>query len=108
MSKDTQSREGNCQIASFDSSLPQIIRMDCKRNREDKLKRIWQSWDKAKKMHIRDKDAMGKASSDRHLALFAFAVYGLVGFPKALGYKEKRRTFLRMRTIVVRMDEKPF
>ncbi|MFQ6668010.1 hypothetical protein Gotur_033825 [Gossypium turneri] len=55
MSKDTQSREGNCQIASFDSSLPQIIRMDCKRNREDKLKRIWQSWDKAKKMHIRDK-----------------------------------------------------
>ncbi|MFQ6668009.1 hypothetical protein Gotur_033825 [Gossypium turneri] len=31
-------------------------------------------------------DAMGKASGDRHLALFAFAVYGLVVFPKALGY----------------------
>ncbi|MFQ6668013.1 hypothetical protein Gotur_033825 [Gossypium turneri] len=29
---------------------------------------------------------MGKASGDRHLALFAFAVYGLVVFPKALGY----------------------
>ncbi|MBA0868753.1 hypothetical protein Goshw_018477 [Gossypium schwendimanii] len=46
MSEDTQSREGDCQIASFDSSLPQIICMDCKRNCEDKLKRIWQSWDK--------------------------------------------------------------
>ncbi|MBA0778107.1 hypothetical protein Gotri_006022 [Gossypium trilobum] len=29
---------------------------------------------------------MGKASSDRHLTLFAFAVYGLIVFPKALGY----------------------
>ncbi|MBA0628791.1 hypothetical protein Godav_023440 [Gossypium davidsonii] len=29
---------------------------------------------------------MGKASGDRHLALFAFAVYGLIVFPKALGY----------------------
>ncbi|MBA0717470.1 hypothetical protein Golax_005285 [Gossypium laxum] len=29
------------------------------------------------------RDAMGKAS---HLALFAFAVYGLIVFPKALGY----------------------
>ncbi|MBA0838958.1 hypothetical protein Goarm_004737 [Gossypium armourianum] len=27
-----------------------------------------------------------KASGDRHLALFAFAVYGSVVFPKALGY----------------------
>ncbi|MBA0722773.1 hypothetical protein Golax_003420 [Gossypium laxum] len=27
-----------------------------------------------------------KGSGDRHLALFAFAVYGLVVFPKALGY----------------------
>ncbi|MBA0666259.1 hypothetical protein Goklo_002692 [Gossypium klotzschianum] len=27
-----------------------------------------------------------KASSDRHLALFAFVVYGLVMFLKALGY----------------------
>ncbi|MBA0701422.1 hypothetical protein Goari_020682 [Gossypium aridum] len=27
-----------------------------------------------------------KASDDRHLALFSFAVYGLVVFPKALGY----------------------
>ncbi|MBA0820474.1 hypothetical protein Gohar_025635 [Gossypium harknessii] len=29
---------------------------------------------------------MGKASGDRHLALFAFSVYGLIVFPKALGY----------------------
>ncbi|MBA0723302.1 hypothetical protein Golax_003890 [Gossypium laxum] len=29
---------------------------------------------------------MGKASSNRHLALFAFAIYGLIVFPKALGY----------------------
>ncbi|MBA0841018.1 hypothetical protein Goarm_003540 [Gossypium armourianum] len=58
MSEDTQSREGDCQIASFDSNLPQS--------------------------DIRD--AMGKASGDKHLALFAFAVYGLIVFPKALGY----------------------
>ncbi|MFQ6636714.1 hypothetical protein Gotur_012471 [Gossypium turneri] len=32
------------------------------------------------------RDAMGKANGDRHLALFAFAVYGLIVFPKALGY----------------------
>ncbi|MBA0755276.1 hypothetical protein Gogos_020681 [Gossypium gossypioides] len=66
---------------------------------------------------------MGKASDDRHLPLFAFVVYGLIVFPKALGYvsveladflfqvekrKERRRTFLRMRTVVVHMDEKPF
>ncbi|MBA0761104.1 hypothetical protein Gotri_023795 [Gossypium trilobum] len=29
---------------------------------------------------------MGKTSGDRHLALFAFAVYGLIVFPKSLGY----------------------
>ncbi|MBA0755278.1 hypothetical protein Gogos_020681 [Gossypium gossypioides] len=29
---------------------------------------------------------MGKASDDRHLPLFAFVVYGLIVFPKALGY----------------------
>ncbi|MFQ6653250.1 hypothetical protein Gotur_024744 [Gossypium turneri] len=29
---------------------------------------------------------MGKASGDRHLALFTFAVYGLIVFPKALRY----------------------
>ncbi|MFQ6648045.1 hypothetical protein Gotur_021856 [Gossypium turneri] len=29
---------------------------------------------------------MGKASGDRHLALFVFVVYGLVVFLKALGY----------------------
>ncbi|MBA0765464.1 hypothetical protein Gotri_014659 [Gossypium trilobum] len=29
---------------------------------------------------------MGKASNDRHLALFAFTVYGLIVFLKALGY----------------------
>ncbi|MBA0753496.1 hypothetical protein Gogos_020021 [Gossypium gossypioides] len=69
------------------------------------------------------RDAMGKASGDRHLRLFAFFVYGLIVFPKALGYasleladflfqiekgKERRRMFLRMRTVVVRMDKKPF
>ncbi|MBA0880016.1 hypothetical protein Goshw_014571 [Gossypium schwendimanii] len=32
------------------------------------------------------RDAMGKAYGDRHLALFAFAVYRLIVFPKALGY----------------------
>ncbi|MBA0753502.1 hypothetical protein Gogos_020021, partial [Gossypium gossypioides] len=32
------------------------------------------------------RDAMGKASGDRHLRLFAFFVYGLIVFPKALGY----------------------
>ncbi|MBA0682117.1 hypothetical protein Goari_023862 [Gossypium aridum] len=34
--------------------------------------------------HIRA--TMGKASNDRHLALFAFTVYGLIVFLKALGY----------------------
>ncbi|MBA0852023.1 hypothetical protein Goshw_000207 [Gossypium schwendimanii] len=29
---------------------------------------------------------MGKASGDRHLALFAFVIYRLVVFPKAPGY----------------------
>ncbi|MBA0761468.1 hypothetical protein Gotri_024116, partial [Gossypium trilobum] len=28
----------------------------------------------------------GKASDDRHLSLFAFAIYGLIVFPNALGY----------------------
>ncbi|MFQ6629049.1 hypothetical protein Gotur_007798 [Gossypium turneri] len=32
------------------------------------------------------RDVMGKASGDRHLSLFAFAVYGLIVFTKALGY----------------------
>ncbi|MBA0606379.1 hypothetical protein Godav_018852 [Gossypium davidsonii] len=32
------------------------------------------------------RDAIGKASGDKHLALFAFSVYGLIVFPKALGY----------------------
>ncbi|MBA0851956.1 hypothetical protein Goshw_029556 [Gossypium schwendimanii] len=32
------------------------------------------------------RDAMGKTSSDKHLALFMFVVYGLIVFPKALGY----------------------
>ncbi|MBA0707252.1 hypothetical protein Golax_019311, partial [Gossypium laxum] len=35
---------------------------------------------------FRDPDAMGKTSSDKHLALFMFVVYGLIVFPKALGY----------------------
>ncbi|MBA0625128.1 hypothetical protein Godav_010366 [Gossypium davidsonii] len=159
-----ESKEGDCQIACFDSSLPQIVCMDCRRNREDELKGIWQSWDDAKKMHFRDKygdvaqllfvkldnallkamvrfwdptyrcfmfnevdmvltieedstllhydfrdllriywkqntdfrgplaNVMGllidtvKASGDRHLALFTFAVYELIVFLKALGY----------------------
>ncbi|MBA0723304.1 hypothetical protein Golax_003890, partial [Gossypium laxum] len=37
-------------------------------------------------MTLETRDAMGKASSNRHLALFAFAIYGLIVFPKALGY----------------------
>ncbi|MBA0780141.1 hypothetical protein Gotri_004281, partial [Gossypium trilobum] len=45
MSEDTQSKEGDCQITSSDSSLPQIVRMDCRRNCKDELKGIWQSWD---------------------------------------------------------------
>ncbi|MBA0881372.1 hypothetical protein Goshw_009738 [Gossypium schwendimanii] len=40
MLEDTQSREGDCQITSFDLSLPQIVCMDCRRNREDELKGI--------------------------------------------------------------------
>ncbi|MFQ6649780.1 hypothetical protein Gotur_022974 [Gossypium turneri] len=32
------------------------------------------------------RDAMGKASGDRHLALFAFVIYRLILFPKTLGY----------------------
>ncbi|MBA0847125.1 hypothetical protein Goshw_013008 [Gossypium schwendimanii] len=32
------------------------------------------------------RDTMGNVSVDRHLALFAFTVYGLIVFPKALGY----------------------
>ncbi|MBA0778223.1 hypothetical protein Gotri_006117 [Gossypium trilobum] len=55
MLEDTQRREGDCQIACFDSSLPQIVRMDCRRNRKDELRGIWQSWDIAKKTHFRDK-----------------------------------------------------
>ncbi|MBA0676885.1 hypothetical protein Goari_018332 [Gossypium aridum] len=62
MSEDTLSREGDCQIASFDLSLPKIVCMS----------------------NIRD--AMGNANGDRHLEMFAFAVYGLIMFPKALGY----------------------
>ncbi|KAK5842827.1 hypothetical protein PVK06_005230 [Gossypium arboreum] len=55
MSKDTQSREGDCQIASFGLSQPQIVGMDCRRNIKDELKGIWQSWDEAKKTYFRDK-----------------------------------------------------
>ncbi|MBA0620440.1 hypothetical protein Godav_006149 [Gossypium davidsonii] len=32
------------------------------------------------------RDVMGKANGDRHLELFVFTVYGLIVFPKALGY----------------------
>ncbi|MBA0755406.1 hypothetical protein Gogos_021492, partial [Gossypium gossypioides] len=38
------------------------------------------------------RDAMGKTSGDRHLARFAFAVYGLIVFPKALGYVSVKLT----------------
>ncbi|MBA0822402.1 hypothetical protein Goarm_019207, partial [Gossypium armourianum] len=186
MLEDTHSREGDCQIASFDSSIPQIVCMNCRRNREDELKGIWKSWDEAKKTRFWDKygdvaqllfvkpdnallkamvrfwdptyrcftfnevdmvstieeystllhydfrdllriywkrnvnfrgplanlmglpvdtvkarlkdknspciswsdirDAMQKANGDRHLLLFTFFVYGLIVFPKALGY----------------------
>ncbi|MBA0717540.1 hypothetical protein Golax_005346, partial [Gossypium laxum] len=37
-------------------------------------------------MTLEIRDVMGKANSDRHLELFAFTVYGLIVFPKALGY----------------------
>ncbi|KAK5811874.1 hypothetical protein PVK06_027255 [Gossypium arboreum] len=32
------------------------------------------------------RDAMGKATRDRHLVLFTFVAYGLIVFPKSLGY----------------------
>ncbi|MBA0866311.1 hypothetical protein Goshw_019918 [Gossypium schwendimanii] len=32
------------------------------------------------------RDATGKTSDDRHLTLFTFSIYGLIVFPKALGY----------------------
>ncbi|MBA0750673.1 hypothetical protein Gogos_002074 [Gossypium gossypioides] len=40
MLEDTQSREVNFQIDSFNLSLPQIVCMDCRRNCEDELKEI--------------------------------------------------------------------
>ncbi|MBA0845716.1 hypothetical protein Goarm_023038 [Gossypium armourianum] len=55
MSEDTQSREGDCEIACFDSSLLQIVCMECRMNHKDDLKGIWKSWDDAKKMHFQDK-----------------------------------------------------
>ncbi|MBA0834030.1 hypothetical protein Goarm_006424 [Gossypium armourianum] len=44
------------------------------------------------------RDAMEKANGDRHLALFAFAVYGLIVFPKALGYMRCSQLFLWMKS----------
>ncbi|MBA0756756.1 hypothetical protein Gogos_021599 [Gossypium gossypioides] len=41
MIEDTQIKEGNYKLACFDSSLPQIVRKDCRRNRKDELKGIW-------------------------------------------------------------------
>ncbi|MBA0755987.1 hypothetical protein Gogos_020712 [Gossypium gossypioides] len=91
MSEDTQSREDNCQIASFDSNLPQIVAwtgplanlmglpVDTVKSRLKDKNGPCISW-----FDIRD--AMGKASGDRRLLLFAFALYGLIAFPKALGY----------------------
>ncbi|MBA0796114.1 hypothetical protein Gohar_006912 [Gossypium harknessii] len=63
--------------------------MDCRRNCKDDLKGIWQSWDEAKKTRFRDKDAMGKVSSDKQLALFVLVVYGLIVLQKALRYEEE-------------------
>ncbi|MBA0792952.1 hypothetical protein Gohar_017399 [Gossypium harknessii] len=96
-----------------------IARINCRRNLEDNLNGIWQSWDKVKKKQnvyfwgplanlmglpvdkvkeiLKDKngpsisksdirDAIGKASGDRHLSQFAFVVYGLIVFPKPLQY----------------------
>ncbi|MFQ6670847.1 hypothetical protein Gotur_035592 [Gossypium turneri] len=45
MSKDTQDREGDCQRASFDSSLPQIVFLDCRRNHDALLKVMVRFWD---------------------------------------------------------------
>ncbi|MBA0854709.1 hypothetical protein Goshw_004009 [Gossypium schwendimanii] len=45
----------------------------------DKLRIYW-------KRNIDFRDVMGKASGDRHLSLFVFAVYGLIVFTKAVGY----------------------
>ncbi|MFQ6669110.1 hypothetical protein Gotur_034490, partial [Gossypium turneri] len=49
MTEDTQIIKGDYKIACFDSSLPHIVRMDCRRNHKDELKVIWKSWDDAKK-----------------------------------------------------------
>ncbi|TYH28281.1 hypothetical protein ES288_A02G131800v1 [Gossypium darwinii] len=167
MLEDTQSKEGDCQIACFDSSLPQIVCMDYRRNRKDELNNVAKLlfvkpddallkamvhfsnltcrcftfnevvmvptikeystllhhdfrdllriyWKQninfrgplanlmglpidAVKVRLKDKncpyiswsnirDAMGEVCDDIHLALFTFAVYGLIVFPKALGY----------------------
>ncbi|MBA0812947.1 hypothetical protein Gohar_026856, partial [Gossypium harknessii] len=80
MSEDTQNREGDCQIASFDSNLPQDKYCDVAQLLLVKPN------DALLKAMSDIRDGMGKASGDRHLALFAFAVYGLIVFPKALGY----------------------
>ncbi|MBA0834093.1 hypothetical protein Goarm_006478 [Gossypium armourianum] len=40
------------------------------------------------------RDVMGKANGDRHLKLFAFTVYGLIVFPKALGYVSVELVFV--------------
>ncbi|MFQ6664053.1 hypothetical protein Gotur_031290 [Gossypium turneri] len=45
MSEDTQGREGDFQIASFDLSLPQIICMDCRRTHDALLKAMVHFWD---------------------------------------------------------------
>ncbi|MFQ6664082.1 hypothetical protein Gotur_031311 [Gossypium turneri] len=45
MSEDIQSKEGDCQIACFDSSLPKIVCMDCRRNHNALLKAMVRFWD---------------------------------------------------------------
>ncbi|MFQ6663513.1 hypothetical protein Gotur_031015 [Gossypium turneri] len=45
MSEDTQSREGDCEIACFDSSLLHIVRMECRMNHKDLLKAMVHFWD---------------------------------------------------------------
>ncbi|MBA0711142.1 hypothetical protein Golax_010361 [Gossypium laxum] len=60
---------------------------------DDLLKAMVHFWDPTYRCFIFNevdmsdiRDVMGKVSSDRHLSLFVFAVYGLIVFTKAVGY----------------------
>ncbi|KAK5842795.1 hypothetical protein PVK06_005189 [Gossypium arboreum] len=52
---DIDVRVVNATMYTMKVLTPKITRMNCRRNRKDELKGICQSWDKAKKMHFRDK-----------------------------------------------------